>query len=84
MPWFGLGTHRAQRLHRIRLMLVKITKQPSGNLDGMELRRYLAGQQYNVSAAMGEYLVLNGFALVEVRGKQRSHRERSERRRPRK
>jgi hypothetical protein len=57
-------------------MLVKITKQPFGKVEGMELRRYLAGQRYNVSAAVAEYLMLNGFAVVEVRGRQRSARER--------
>ena len=62
-------------------MLVKILKQPSGRLDGMELKRYILGESYNVSPAVAEYLVLNQFAIVEVRGQQRSSRQRPHERR---
>jgi hypothetical protein len=62
-------------------MLVKILKQPSGRLDGMELKRYILGESYNVSPSVADYLVLNEFAIVDVRGQQRSHRQRPNERR---
>ena len=62
-------------------MLVKILKQPTGRLDGMDLKRYMLGESYNVSPAVADFLVLNNFAIVELRGGQRSHRQRPTERR---
>ncbi len=56
-------------------------REPRGRVDGMSLRYYHAGEAYDVSAVLAEYLVAEGFASIEMRQHQRSFRHRSERRR---
>ena len=46
---------------------VLIVKRPHGLLDGMALNRYIPGQVYNLSAAVADYLVVEGFAVPEMR-----------------
>ena len=48
-------------------MKVLIIKRPTGAVDGMALKRYTPGEVYDLSAAMADYLVLQGFALPEMR-----------------
>jgi hypothetical protein len=65
-------------------MRVRITHQPTGVVDGMSLHYYHAGQAYDVSSELAEYLVAEGFACIEMRHRQRSSRpRRHERRRAR-
>ena len=46
-------------------------------MDGMSLRYYHAGEAYDVSASLAEYLVAEGIASIEMRQHQRSSRHRS-------
>lgn len=49
-------------------MKVRILKRPEGTLDGMSLKRYVPGEVYDVSASVADYLVLEGYAVSEMRG----------------
>ena len=61
---------------------VRITKRPTGTLEGMELNRYVPGGVYDVSPSIADYLVLEGFAKAEMRRPTRvSLKEKQERRR---
>ena len=71
--WFAISTD----------MRVRITRTPKGVVDGMSLHYYHAGEAYDVSPELAEYLVAEGFASIEMRVRQRSARPRShDRRRP--
>jgi len=62
-------------------MKVRIVRRPTGVVDGMSLHYYHFGQAYDVSPELGEYLVTSGFALIEMRKRNRSSRQpRGERR----
>lgn len=62
---------------------VRFTREPHGVVDGVSLDRYHAGRAYEMSAELAEYLVLEGYASIEMRRTQRSrrHRPRDRRRR---
>ncbi len=62
-------------------MKVRILREPTGQVDGVSLRFYREGEVYDVSAGLGEYLVADGCAAIEMRLGQRSHRDRSNDRR---
>jgi hypothetical protein len=62
-------------------MRVRITRPPRGVVDGMSLRYYHAGEAYDVTPQLAEYLVAEGFASIEMRQRQRSTRQRSHDRR---
>jgi hypothetical protein len=64
-------------------MVVKITKQPSGKIDGVRLDRYHVGQSYDVPPTLADYLVLQGFAVIEMRSTHRSQRPSDRRQHPR-
>ena len=46
---------------------VRITKRPTGTLDGMALKRYVPGEVYDLSATVAEYLIMEGLAKPEMR-----------------
>ena len=46
---------------------VRILKRPTGSVDGVNLRRYVPGGVYDVSAPIADYLVLQGSAVAEMR-----------------
>ncbi len=48
-------------------MKVRILKRPTGHVDGINLRRYVPGGVYDVSAPIADYLVLQGSAMAEMR-----------------
>jgi hypothetical protein len=50
---------------------VRIVKRPSGTVDGMDLRRYVPGELYDVSPSLADYLVMEGFATFEMRAQKR-------------
>jgi hypothetical protein len=62
-------------------MRVRITRQPSGVIDGMSLRYYHAGEAYDLTTQLAEYLVAEGFASIEMRNRERSTRPRGHQRR---
>ena len=55
-------------------MRVRIIRRPRGVVDGMSLHYYHAGQAYDVSPELAEYLVAAGFASIEMRKSNRSSR----------
>ena len=56
--------------------MVRVIRQPTGSVDGVSLAHYHPGRTYDLQAHLAEYLVLNGFAVVEMRTRQRSSRKR--------
>jgi hypothetical protein len=64
--------------------MVRITRQPNGVVNGVSLRHYKPGRTYELDPLLADYLVLEGFAMIEMRRSQRSHRYRpnDRRRRP--
>jgi hypothetical protein len=57
-------------------MRVRITREPTGVVDGMAMRHYHAGEAYEIPAVLAEYLVAEGYAAIEMRYRQRSSRPR--------
>lgn len=53
-------------------MKVKITRQPLGKVQGMSLNRYRAGEVYDLPASLAEYLVIEKYAIVEMRDRDKS------------
>ena len=62
-------------------MTINVTRQPSGSVDGLSLTLYRVGRSYEVDALLGQYLVMEGYAVIEMRRRQRSARFRSNDRR---
>lgn len=58
-----------------------MTRRPRGTVDGMSLHYYHAGEAYDVSPELAEYLVADGSAFIEMRQRQRSSRPRAHERR---
>ena len=48
-------------------MKVRIVRKPEGTLNGSALHLYRTGEAYDLPVTVGEYLVLEGFAIVEMR-----------------
>ena len=49
-----------------------IIKRPVGVVDGIDLKQYTLGMVYDVAAVIADYLVLNGFAVTELRSATRN------------
>jgi hypothetical protein len=64
-------------------MVVKIIRQPTGKIDGVRLNRYHVGQSYDVLPTLAEYLVLQGFAVIEMRSTHSSQPPNDRRQHPR-
>jgi hypothetical protein len=46
---------------------VRILKRPTGSLDGIALNRFVPGEVYDLSPSVAAYLILEGFARLEMR-----------------
>jgi hypothetical protein len=57
-------------------MLVRILRQPTGHVDGISLADYHPGQTYDVQPLLADYLMVQGFATIEMRREQKSDGER--------
>lgn len=55
-------------------MLVRMVRQPSGTVDHVSLHYYRPGRTYDLDPSLAEYLMLNGFAFLEMRRADRSRR----------
>lgn len=53
---------------------VRIIQQPSGTVDGISLDDFQVGHSYELTPPIADYLVLSGFAIVDLRGHNRSRR----------
>jgi hypothetical protein len=56
---------------------IRIIRKPSGSVNGLDLGRYRQGSIYDMDPVLAEYLVMEGFAALEMRRAQRSHRYRT-------
>ena len=50
-------------------MRIRIVKQPYGEIEGLSLDAYRVGQVYEVTTNLANYLVAEGFGVVEMRAK---------------
>jgi hypothetical protein len=48
-------------------MKVKITRQPVGSIQGVSLNYYRSGEVYDLAPWLAEYLVVERFAIFEMR-----------------
>jgi hypothetical protein len=46
-------------------MRVRITRQLSGNIDGIQLGRFITGLTYDVGTTLGSYLLADGYAVPD-------------------
>jgi hypothetical protein len=44
-----------------------MVRRPTGHINGISLAGYREDRVYDVSAELGEYLVINDLAVVEMR-----------------
>jgi hypothetical protein len=58
----------------ILFMLVRIVRQPHGTMDGVGLHHYKFGRAYDIDTLLAGYLIVQGFAIVEMRRGRRSFR----------
>jgi hypothetical protein len=61
--------------------MVRIIRQPWGIIDGISLDHYRVGFAYELYPPLADFLVLEGYAVVEMRREQRSQRRRFNERR---
>jgi hypothetical protein len=52
-------------------MKVRITRQPTGVVHGMSLKYYRLGEVYELPAPLAEYLVMEKYAMLEMRDRDR-------------
>ena len=50
-------------------MRVRITRHPTGSVDGVSVECYQVGCVYDMAAVIADYLILNGYAEVEMRSR---------------
>ena len=48
-------------------MRVRIIRQPHGTVSGVTLNSYRCGEVYDIPPTLAEYLVLEEFAILEMR-----------------
>ena len=48
-------------------MRVKITRRPYGVVNGMSLSYYRPGEVYDLPPTLAEYLVMEDYAILEMR-----------------
>lgn len=62
-------------------MRVHVRQKPMGSFNGVALEQYQQGRTYNMDVALGEFLIAQGYAVVEMRQFKRSNRRRERERR---
>jgi hypothetical protein len=62
-------------------MRVRITRQPSGHVNGISLNYYRPGEVYDLPQSLAEYLVMEDYARIEMRDRERQMPVVEERRR---
>ena len=48
-------------------MRIRIIRQPLGTIQGVRLRDYRFGHVYDLSSGIAEFLVAEGYAIIEMR-----------------
>ena len=62
---------RQQIAASMNAMRVKITRRPVGTVQGMSLNYYRPGEVYELPPSLAEYLVMQKYAIVEMRDRER-------------
>jgi hypothetical protein len=52
-------------------MRVKITRQPVGQVQGISLSYYRPGEVYDLPQSLAEYLVIEQYAVIEMRDREK-------------
>jgi hypothetical protein len=68
-------------LQKSDVVKVRMSRQPTGTVDGISLRHYRSGRCYDLPASLAQYLVAEGFGIFEMRRHARSKRVRPTERR---
>ncbi len=53
-------------------MRVRITRQPIGMVQGMSLNYYRPGEVYELPPSLAEYLVMEEYAIIEMRNREKA------------
>ena len=61
--------------------MIRVIRQPLGTVNGVSLRNYKPGRTYQLESSLADYLVLKGYAIIEMRKGARSRRLRPNERR---
>jgi hypothetical protein len=69
--------------HGVSTVRVRITRQPLGMIQGMVLNHYRPGEVYDLPPSLAECLVMENYAIVEMRDQHSRRYEGSEDRRRR-
>jgi hypothetical protein len=48
-------------------MRVRIIREPHGTVNGVSLRNYRAGEVYDIPSTLADYLILEEYAILEMR-----------------
>ena len=59
-----------KEIDRTALMRVRIKRQPLGVIQGMSLKHYRPGEVYELPPSLAEYLVMEDFAILEMRDRE--------------
>jgi hypothetical protein len=65
----------------MKFVRVRITRQPLGVLHGITLNYYRPGEVYDLPQSLAEYLVMENYAMIEMRDRERQIPVLEERRR---
>ena len=52
-------------------MRVRIIRQPHGTVSGVSLRSYRPGEVYDIPSILADYLILEQYAILEMRNRER-------------
>ena len=52
-------------------MRVRIIQQPKGTVSGASLRSYRPGEVYDIPSTLADYLILEKYAILEMRDRER-------------
>lgn len=61
-------------------MKVRVVRQPQGTVQGITLQAYHAGHVYDIAPSLAEFLIAEGYAILEMRREQSAHAEPERRR----
>jgi hypothetical protein len=53
-------------------MRVRMVRQPTGIVQSMSMKYYPPGEVYDLPPSLAEYLVMEKFAIIEMRDTQRT------------
>jgi hypothetical protein len=51
-------------------MRVRIIRQPQGTVSGVSLRSYRPGEVYDIPSTLADYLILEEYAILEMRNRE--------------